>query len=332
MLWSNVGASDEEHKDHVQGTRQASFALFCGSFTTTAITQVCDMMLQPELRHGSPLKREAVAPEIGQRIAHPRLAIDLIPAKTYEVNFSAEQDIITMALGPSSGVKSFDSDQLDKFTFCPGEANFHPAGSNVFARSDAQDGELICLVFDSALRESVFSDFDLTAKNILGCYSNLGTSEILRLANFGRRLFLSGRADQRLTVESYLNLVLSETALAMKSQPALPPRAGELRLDTVREYIEANLSENLGLTEIALETGLSTYHFARLFKEEMGLSPHQYVLERRLTRAREMLANNGSTLADIAYAVGFSSQAHMTDVFRKRLGVTPGAYRKESTK
>ena len=61
----------------------------------------------------------------------------------------------------------------------------------------------------------------------------------------------------------------------------------------------------------------------------MGSSPHQYVLDRRIARAREQLELGGDSLANIAYAFGFSSQAHMTSIFKKRIGVTPGRYRND---
>lgn len=111
--------------------------------------------------------------------------------------------------------------------------------------------------------------------------------------------------------------------------------SSRLRSNGVRnlcDFIEEHLVSALTLNDLSSQAQCSPYHLARSFKAMTGLAPHQYVLERRIARAREMLEINNTSLADIAYAVGFSSQAHMTDVFRKRLGVTPGAYRKETAK
>jgi len=70
-------------------------------------------------------------------------------------------------------------------------------------------------------------------------------------------------------------------------------------------------------------------HFARAFKESTGLSPHQYVLRRRIDRAVEMLKDERSSLAGIAYDLGFSSQGHFTTVFRKFTGTQPSNYREQ---
>ncbi len=286
-------------------------------------------MTGPELQHGSLTHRRPTAPEIGARIAVDGIATDLVPAKTYEVNFKADVDVVTMALGPSSGVKAFDSDKTSTFTFCPGEMYFHPSGSAVYARSDRQDGELVCLVFDKHARRTVLDDLRIPASRIDGCLGNLRTPDVLNIARLARRMFLSGRVQNKLLSETLLTLVLAELAAALTTQPQGTNPTGTLNVDRALEYIEANLAENIGLNEIAQALGVSPYHFSRGFKSNTGLSPHQYVLERRVARAREMLAGGHTTLAEIAYAVGFSSQAHMTDVFRKRLGITPGAYRKE---
>jgi AraC family transcriptional regulator len=70
-------------------------------------------------------------------------------------------------------------------------------------------------------------------------------------------------------------------------------------------------------------------HFARAFKESTGLSPHQYVLRRRVERALQMLKETPTNLVDIAYDLGFSSQGHFTTVFSKIVGVSPSSYREQ---
>ncbi|WP_298336568.1 AraC family transcriptional regulator [uncultured Erythrobacter sp.] len=92
--------------------------------------------------------------------------------------------------------------------------------------------------------------------------------------------------------------------------------------------IEDRLGEGLSLPEIAGEVGVSPFHFARRFKAQTGDTPHGYIMERRLARAKEALHHSRDPIADIAYACGFSSQQHMTTAFSKNLGVTPARYRK----
>ena len=70
---------------------------------------------------------------------------------------------------------------------------------------------------------------------------------------------------------------------------------------------------------------MSVFHFAKRFRETVGVSPHAYVLHRRVRRAGQMLRRDRSSLAEIAAACGFASQAHFTTAFRRDVGITPGS-------
>lgn len=96
----------------------------------------------------------------------------------------------------------------------------------------------------------------------------------------------------------------------------------------VVDYIEAALDQDLRLEALADVAAMSTYHFARRFKETVGQSPHAYVLSRRVRRGQAMLRHGAASVAEIAAACGFSSQAHFTTAFRQYAGVAPGAYRR----
>jgi AraC family transcriptional regulator len=108
------------------------------------------------------------------------------------------------------------------------------------------------------------------------------------------------------------------------SAKPLPPRI----LSRIRDRIEAELDTGLSLASLAKESGYSRAHFLRMFRAATGLTPHQYVLQRRLGIAQQLLRQSRMVLADIAIRCGFSSQTHMNDIFRKQLGVTPQEYRR----
>lgn len=93
------------------------------------------------------------------------------------------------------------------------------------------------------------------------------------------------------------------------------------------EYIDSRLGEPITLGQLAARCTLSEYHFARMFRESFGLPPHQYLLARRLSHARDLLRNSRLPLGDIALACGFSSASHFTNRFRQAVGGTPGDYR-----
>ncbi|NMG07256.1 AraC family transcriptional regulator [Brasilonema sp. UFV-L1] len=102
-----------------------------------------------------------------------------------------------------------------------------------------------------------------------------------------------------------------------------------LKLRQAIEYINQNLEKDLGLAEIATAVGMSMYHFSRLFKQSTSFSPHQYIMNCRIERAKRLLTKTEEAIDQICQQVGFQSQSHFTNVFRKFIGTTPKAYRKQ---
>ena len=101
--------------------------------------------------------------------------------------------------------------------------------------------------------------------------------------------------------------------------------AGAMR--RVREYMDVHLGESIDLSMLAGVAGLSVHHFARQFKQSIGVTPHHYLTQKRVQRAQEMLAQTDLSLAEIAYAAGFSDQGHLARHFRHMLGTTPREFR-----
>jgi len=99
------------------------------------------------------------------------------------------------------------------------------------------------------------------------------------------------------------------------------------RLAPVVQFIEKQLAEKLSVPELAQQVGISPYHFVRLFKQTTGLTPHQYLLSRRIERARRLLEDENLSIAVIAVDTGFASQSHLTELFRREFGITPAVYR-----
>ena len=100
------------------------------------------------------------------------------------------------------------------------------------------------------------------------------------------------------------------------------------RLRAVIDHIHERLDAELSLDHLAAVAHMSPYHFARLFKNSTGLPPHQYVIARRVERAKELLRDRGPLpLAEVAAEAGFSSQSHFTRHFKRIVGVTPQRFR-----
>ena len=88
-----------------------------------------------------------------------------------------------------------------------------------------------------------------------------------------------------------------------------------------------HLSESMDLAELAAIAGLSVFHFARQFKQSAGVTPHYYLIQKRVERADDMLHRTDLSLSEIALAAGFSDQSHLARHFRQMRGMTPGQFR-----
>lgn len=103
------------------------------------------------------------------------------------------------------------------------------------------------------------------------------------------------------------------------------PRRTFLR---VVERMRVDAGTNLTLGTLAAESGYSRAHFLRMFRATTGQTPHRYLLEMRLNKAHDMIADGSVPLSDVADACGFSSQAHLSTAFRAKFGLAPGQYRR----
>lgn len=102
------------------------------------------------------------------------------------------------------------------------------------------------------------------------------------------------------------------------------------RIQQVLDYIHTYLERPLHLAELAEISGISQYHFCRLFKHSMGIAPYQYVLQQRMEKAKELLQQKKHAIAEIALLVGFADQSRFTRHFRKHVGVTPRMFLKKN--
>jgi AraC family transcriptional regulator len=131
------------------------------------------------------------------------------------------------------------------------------------------------------------------------------------------------------------------------SKPALEVKANGLsrsQLQRVIDYMQANLTQDLSILDLATLTGMSESHFSRSFKRSVGISPYRYLMQQRVERAKQLLKQQSMALAKplpaqkppgtgiaistIALDCGFANQTHLTKVFRQMTGMTPKAYQK----
>jgi len=99
------------------------------------------------------------------------------------------------------------------------------------------------------------------------------------------------------------------------------------RLRRVLDYIDANLASDTSISRLAELAGISPRQFGRLFSQSTGLTPHQYILRRRIAGAKDLLLNSQLSLTEISFILGFRSQPHFTVTFKAKVGVTPNVFR-----
>jgi AraC family transcriptional regulator len=146
----------------------------------------------------------------------------------------------------------------------------------------------------------------------------------------------SGMPTGRLYIESLMTALLTRL-ISLRNGTVPFERDGQDRLSIVQqrklvEFIEANISSNLSLAELAATIGYGVSRFKTLFKNSFGSTPHAYVVNRRVERAMALIDTGVLSLSQIALESGFSHQSHMAVAFRRSLGVSPGNLRHRGRK
>ena len=144
-----------------------------------------------------------------------------------------------------------------------------------------------------------------------------------------RELMLAGKtggAFQKGRMTALLLMLIGQTV----QQAELKPSGGETRLTRVVDYINDNLQEPIAMEDICRAAGVSRYYLCRLFKKTLGMTVSQYIMQRRLSLAREMLVTTDKQVSEVAFDCGFSSFAYFSRMFREAEGCSPRTYRNVS--
>jgi AraC family transcriptional regulator len=151
--------------------------------------------------------------------------------------------------------------------------------------------------------------------------------------HLGRALRGELRRDGRLD-SAYLTSVATILSRHLLSTYAtavrIPFENGGLprfKLKRAIEYVHENMVDDISFRDVAAHLRMSAYHFARMFKQSTGESPHRYIVRCRIERAKALLSEARLPISDVAFEVGYKSQSHFTTCFGRLTGVTPAAFR-----
>jgi AraC family transcriptional regulator len=211
-----------------------------------------------------------------------------------------------------------------------GDVLIFPKGFGEACVLERGDLQLICVEIDSMRvaqclgRKGSYSEsrlapqFGIADRHIAALLTNMA-SEVASGCPAGR---LYGQSLS-LSLAAYLD---GRFAKQERRENRVKQRFLESQFRPLIEHIQANLASDLNLSDLADLVDMSSRQFFRLFSNTFGVTPHRYVTNQRVARAKDLLAA-GMSLVDIAHLLGFASQSHFTDVFSKTVGISPGRFR-----
>ena len=214
------------------------------------------------------------------------------------------------------------------------ELMFYSGGKEIdYAHMQARDATLLSLELDPARLRMLDPEDGRFDERPLSGDPRFDDAE---LASVLRTLWAEGQAgcpQGRLYVDS---LCLGLAMHVHRRFGRVEADRGEARarlsmaqLRRIDHYIAEHLEQPIGLADLAQEVGLSRFHFTRLFRNTVGHSPYQHVIQKRLERGYQLLMGSELSVADVALSAGFSSQAHFATLCRRELGATPRSLREK---
>lgn len=237
-------------------------------------------------------------------------SVDLLPSRPYSASYTPELPAIGFAFDTQVGVHSFGSDHRRDFRRQANSFAFVPSGCDVFSQSE-QGGEYLKLSIAPELLSCIHCTQPI---------NQVVTPKAVRTARNIRKGLMAGDSIEPLWIEQLIDDLWPQLVVSKKNK-SFPLSSRQLK--RVDEFIDANIDRSLSVIDMAQTINISAGHFSRLFKRSVGVSPFDYVIQRRLSYIRCHLWQSNDDLSAIALAGGFSSHAHMSMVFKKNLGVTP---------
>lgn len=250
-------------------------------------------------------------------------------SNSFEVEFPASSDHwLVLPLGQPILLTQKSDDRLHESVIQKGDSILVPAGQpKYWCRREGMCCSLHIHLKPEMIRQTAeVSEIDLKRVDLVDCFGKPDL-QLHQIATLLLAELESGGIMGQLYAES-LTQVLAIHLLRHYSTvtQAVTPRNRSLthtQLQQAIDYIHSHLDGDLSLAELAGIINISPTYFASLFKQAIGIAPHQYVIQQRVEQAKFMLSKTDLTIADIASKVGFSSQSHLTQQFKRLTGMTP---------
>ncbi len=269
-------------------------------------------------------------PGIEKRWTNGKLVIGFAPpVDNLETSYQSPVDVIALYQSVFTGVGGNGTSRIRPFQAGPSDFAFVPQGADQYCRSK-RSGELLYVACPASIRQRYIDEIPSAIKLDEPTPPAIHLDRHNVISALLRDFLLSDGDGGALRAEALVSLLMTDIfqQLAKRQGAEIKFGLGVAKTKEVTDYIDSHVDDNLSIQVLSQIAGVSSFHFARMFKIETGVSPHRFVMLHRVQKAKSLLVKSKLTLAEIAYQVGFSSQSHMSSSFRKIVGTTPGKYRK----
>ena len=248
--------------------------------------------------------------------------VALLPSAPYSIHYEAHWCVLGLAFERQRGVHAMGGDRRQDFDAWPGELAFTAPGVDVFSES-GKGGEYLTMHLTGIAPDMKLDESWSVPRTVFH-----GDRQAVQLGWYLRRLMLASQ-PQFQPIEVQAAMLLDHSLSRLKLPRRTPGRYDlERKLHSrVLEYIDDAIDGTLGLDELARVAGMPVLRFLRSFSSAVGCTPHVYVTERRLQRARTLLRSTNDPVASIAADCGFAHQSHLGAALKERLGLSPCQYR-----
>jgi AraC family transcriptional regulator len=244
-------------------------------------------------------------------------------AAPYALEFSNDDDVICLLLGDIVSKTRFDADPERQVVFRGETAAYHPRHGNVRVDASKVTYGFIAFAYPREFQDAV-CDISLDKTRLDGSINNISLNSIRYLARYARELLTKRGQLQPLEIQYLGGMVYLETLNGLRAARA-SKHAGipDSIFRRISEFVDANLDGEISCERLAHVADLPLRRVFDGIRERTGLSPYQWVIERRVERARSLLSSSDLSISEIALVCGFASQQHMTTTVSRRLGSTP---------
>ncbi|MBE9079084.1 helix-turn-helix domain-containing protein [Romeria aff. gracilis LEGE 07310] len=213
-----------------------------------------------------------------------------------------------------------------------GDISITPAQTPFFARWDGDDHYFHIRIASDFIQSVATADLAMNSDQLeLRSEFRIRDPQIEAIGLMLLNEFKQENLGARLYIESLVNVLAVHL---IRQYSAVNPRLTfyegglpERQLLQVLDYIRDHLDQDIKLADLAALLDMSQFHFSRLFKQSIGITPYQYLMQQRIERAKQLLLQTDHAITDIAFHCGFNSHSHLSKQFRQLTGMTPTAYK-----